>query len=252
MDSFLHQLQWKLSMLATFVSSPELLRLYKWPTNENDLALRKLNSPLLLVQGVESGGLLEQTHCQWTETWSIVMGHSPQGKFQSVVYACGDRMDDAWAQGSSTTNEHFGLCTTSGKINNYYAVIIGRLNNGHESWFTDGKVIIWWPCKLSIGICRFRTTVTNCDGWPNGKGGRLRRFYCTTSYIHYNSKDVLYMTKKCTIFIVFYLRLGLPSGLFPSGFPTNTPDSSTIRATWGVIMYILTYLLHGAESFLRS
>jgi len=36
-----------------------------------------------------------------------------------------------------------------------------------------------------------------------------------------------------------YLRLGLPSGLLPSGFPTKT-------------LYINTYLLHGAESFLNS
>jgi len=36
-----------------------------------------------------------------------------------------------------------------------------------------------------------------------------------------------------------HLRLGLPCGLLPSGFSSKT-------------LYILTYLLHGAESFLRS
>ena len=65
------------------------------------------------VQGVESGGLLGQlTHCQWTVTWSIVIGQLPQRAFQSFVRTCGDRMDDEWAQCSSTMNEHFGLCTT--------------------------------------------------------------------------------------------------------------------------------------------
>ena len=40
------------------------------------------------------------------------------------------------------------------------------------------------------------------------------------------------------LIISTHLRLGLPSGLFPSGFPQQDP--------------ILTYSLHGAESFLRS
>ena len=48
-----------------------------------------------------------------------------------------------------------------------------------------------------------------------------------------------------------HLRLGLPSGLFPSGFPKTlyTPLSSSIRA---VRTYLLTYLPHGAESFLST
>ena len=67
-----------------------------------------------------------------------------------------------------------------------------------------------------------------------------------------------------------HLRLGLPSGLLPSGFPTKTlytPLSSPIRATFPAHLFFLdcitrtilgeeyksfTYLLHGAESFLRS
>ena len=59
----------------------------------------------------------------------------------------------------------------------------------------------------------------------------------------------------CRSILIFstHLCLCLPSGLLPSGFPTKTlytPLSSPIRATCPA--YKLTYLLHGAESFLRS
>jgi len=40
-----------------------------------------------------------------------------------------------------------------------------------------------------------------------------------------------------------HLRLGLPSSLFPSGFPTKTLY---------LLTYVRTYSLHGAESFLSS
>ena len=49
--------------------------------------------------------------CQWTGTWSIVMGQSPPRKFQSLVYTWGERTDDEGPQGSSTKNGDFGLCT---------------------------------------------------------------------------------------------------------------------------------------------
>jgi len=53
-----------------------------------------------------------------------------------------------------------------------------------------------------------------------------------------------------------HLRLGLPSGLFPSGFPTKTlytpPFTHNMYIYIYIYIYILTYLLHGAESFLRS
>ena len=42
-----------------------------------------------------------------------------------------------------------------------------------------------------------------------------------------------------------HLRLGLPSGLFPSGFPTKTlytPLSSLIRATWPVHLILLDFI----------
>jgi len=53
------------------------------------------------------------------------------------------------------------------------------------------------------------------------------------------------------------LRLGLPSGLLPSGFPTKTlhtpPLLTHTRRDYCVLLtYLLTYLLHGAEPFLTS
>ena len=55
-------------------------------------------------------------------------------------------------------------------------------------------------------------------------------------------------------------RLGLPSGLFPSGFPTKTLYTPPFTHNVYIyiykyiylLTYLLTYLLHGAESFLRS
>ena len=50
-----------------------------------------------------------------------------------------------------------------------------------------------------------------------------------------------------------HLHLGLPSGLFPSGFSTNTlynPLSSTIRATWPahlILLYFITRTILGEE-----
>jgi len=44
---------------------------------------------------------------------------------------------------------------------------------------------------------------------------------------------------RSVLILLTHLRLGLPSGLFPSDFPTKT-------------LYIHTYLLNDAESFLRS
>ena len=48
---------------------------------------------------------------------------------------------------------------------------------------------------------------------------------------------------RSTLIFNTHLRLGLPSGLLPSGFPTKTLY---------LLTYLLTYSLHGAESFLRS
>jgi hypothetical protein len=51
-----------------------------------------------------------------------------------------------------------------------------------------------------------------------------------------------------------YLRLGLPSGLFPSGFPTNILYAflfSPIRATWPahlILFYLITLIILGEES----
>jgi len=61
-----------------------------------------------------------------------------------------------------------------------------------------------------------------------------------------------------------HLHLGLPSGLFPSGFPSKnlyTPLSSPIRATWPVniicaiilflairVMYVIMHIIHNSFS----
>ena len=50
-----------------------------------------------------------------------------------------------------------------------------------------------------------------------------------------------------SILISTDLRLGLPSGLFPSGFPTKTPYtplSSPIRATYPVHLILLDFITH--------
>ena len=54
-------------------------------------------------------------------------------------------------------------------------------------------------------------------------------------------------------FNIIHLRLGLPSGLFPSGFPTNnlyTPLLSSIRATFSanlILLDLITRKIFGEE-----
>ena len=67
---------------------------------------------------------------------------------------------------------------------------------------------------------------------------------------------------KILLNIILHLRLGLPSALFPSGFPTKTlytrtPLLSPIRATWPVHLILLdfftrTVLVEEYRSFISS
>jgi hypothetical protein len=116
MVSLLHQLQWNLSMLANFVSSPghtsgQLMKPtwhYENWTPHNHLCK-------CTVQSAEPGGLLGQQTQGKTLSINRELkcsnGSVAPRKFQPLVETCGEGMDDDWAKGSSTMNEDFGLCT---------------------------------------------------------------------------------------------------------------------------------------------
>ena len=56
----------------------------------------------------------------------------------------------------------------------------------------------------------------------------------------------------CFLILSFHLHLGLGSGLFPPPKTVTFKNSNEIGDSMYLLTYLLTYLLHGAESFLRS
>ena len=92
------------------------------------------------------------------------------------------------------------------------------------------------------GTPRFITALTSVRHLPLSWAGPVQSIYPhPTSW-----RSILILST--------HLRLGLPSGLFPSGFPTNTlytPFSSPIRATCPVHLILLDFITRTISNFIK-
>jgi hypothetical protein len=124
------------------------------------------------------------------------------------------------------------LKITSVNVNIYFILII-RLDTANyiqlrPSW-EAASCSATQELNKFYGTRRFTTVFT-------------RAFHCSLTYAKSGQFLTLYsISLRFILILSFYLRLGLSSGLFPSGFPTQTLRPERRKMLDEIIIYLLRY-----------